>query len=370
MLRSRYATRSVVRSFTPKFADRLVILATVSLLLPPVSRECHAGVIFNTVSLASLAGGSRWDAAPRTMSVGGGNSVERSLSGGLRYSLQGGSYEAYRNQFTWSGGTPPAVADFQAAIQKAFNAWTVADPVTGLTTSLQFTPDLGTPVSTMTTASGVRLGAEIDLFAATSASSWTVGDNGTRAEAFFNAVSVSGLTLTSGTTNYAGSAISGADITFNNNPGAVYTLDIFQTILTHEIGHAIGLGDVDFPSGNSIWIDDNYDPSTSATALATLTNSWALLVNPLNPANSPELEIYNPANGDPGVDTEGVDILMESHIPSSLFGLDFPLQNDDFGMRQFLYPSLAPIPEPATTGLFAAAVTTSWFGYRRARRTS
>ena len=31
------------------------------------------------------------------------------------------------------------------------------------------------------------------------------------------------------------------------------------------------------------FIDDNYDGSTSATALATLTNSWALLVNPFNP---------------------------------------------------------------------------------------
>lgn len=309
-----------------------------------------AGDIFNTTT-GTLIGGSRWDAAPRT--IGG---LERSLDGGLRYSLQGGSYQAYRDQFTWNGA-PPSVAAFQTAVQKAFNAWTVHDPVSGLTTAVRFTPDLGTPVSTAI-VSGVRQGAEIDLLVATSASTWGVGNSGTRAETFFNSVSVAGnLTLTSGTTNYTGFAITGADVTFNNNPQAVYTLSTFQTILTHEIGHAIGLGDVDFP-GSATWIDDNYDPTSSATALATLTNSWTHLVNPLNPANSPGLHVVSPppANGDPGVDTPGVDILMESNIPSALFGIDNPLQNDDFGTRQFLYPSTTPIPEP--TGLIAIGALT------------
>jgi hypothetical protein len=320
-----------------------------------------AGVIFNTTA-GSLAGGSRWDAAPRT--VGG---VERSLDGGLRYSLQGGSYESYRDRFTWNGGTPPPVASFQQAVEKAFAAWTVPDPVSGLTTALRFAPDLGTPVNTAV-VSGVRQGAEIDLFAATSGSTWGVGDPGTRAEAFFNSVSVPGnLTLTSGTTNYSGLAITGADITFNSNPQAVYTLSTFQTILTHEIGHALGLGDVDFPPGNSVWIDDDFDGSSSATALATLTNSWTHLVNPIDPANSDGLRVVSPppANGSPGVDTPGVDILMESSIPGSLFGLDFPLQNDDFGTRQFLYPSTTPVPEPSVA--LAAAAGAVWLLRRRRR---
>jgi hypothetical protein len=35
----------------------------------------------------------------------------------------------------------------------------------------------------------------------------------------------------------------------------------------------------------------------------------------------------------------GVDILMETSIPRVLRGNQMPLQNDDFGGRQFLYPS-------------------------------
>ena len=319
-----------------------------------------AGIIFNAVA-GTLQGGSRWDAGPRI--IGG---EERSLNGGLRYSLQGGSFQAYRDQFTWSGAAP-SVASFQTAVEKAFAAWTVPDPVSGLTTAVGFTPDLGTPVSTAVVGF-VRQGAEIDLFASTSGSSWSVGGGGTQAEAFFNSVSVPGnLTLTSGTTNYGGFAITGADITFNNNPQAVYTLSTFQTILTHEIGHALGLGDVDFPSGSTIWIDDNYDPTSSATALATLTNSWTHLVNPLNPGLSPGLRVVNPppANGNPGVDTPGVNILMESAIPGALFGQDFPLQNDDFGTRQFLYPSTTPVPEPAGVLLIGPAARAA---VRRARR--
>lgn len=320
---------------------------------------CPAGVIFGTSG--SLAGGFRWDAAPRTL---GGQ--ERSLAGGLRYSLQGGSYQSYRDQFTWSGA-PPTVTAFQGAIDKAFNAWTQHDPVSGLTTAVRFTADLSTPTSTAIVG-GVRMGAEIDLLAATSGSSWGFGDNGLRAEAFFNAVG-SGVTLTSGTTNYPGSPISGADITFNNNAGAVYTLAAFQTILTHEIGHALGLGDVDFP-GSAAWIDDNYDGSSSAAALSTLTNSWTHLVNPLNPANSPGLRVVTPppANGDPGVDTPGVDILMESNIPSALFGLDNPLRNDDYGTRQFLYPSTTPIPEPGSLVLVASLTAVGALGFRRRGR--
>jgi hypothetical protein len=76
------------------------------------------------------------------------------------------------------------------------------------------------------------------------------------------------LKLTSGTTNYPGFAISGADITFNINPQAQYTLTSFRTILTHEIGHALGLADVDVTSGPAgTFIDDNYLGTTSQTAL-------------------------------------------------------------------------------------------------------
>ena len=296
----------------------------------------NAAVIFGN---SGLSGGYRWDAAARTI-----NGNERSLNGGLRYSVQGGSYEAFRDSFNWL--IVPSVSEFQAAVEAAFKAWTVIDPVTGLGTDLSFAADLGTSV-VGTGFGGVNTnGAEIDLLVSNDANSWNVGDPGMRAEAYFNA-EFGDVTLTSGTTGYSGGgAISGADITFNNNSQALYTLGWFQLILTHEIGHALGLGDVDFNPG--VFIDDNYDGSTSATALATLTNSWAELVNPLNPAASP-LSLFNVPNGDPGVDTFGVNILMESAIPGALLGDLIPLKNDDFGGRQFLYPVVKPssVPEPS-----------------------
>ena len=93
-----------------------------------------------------------------------------------------------------------------------------------------------------------------------------------------------------------------------------------------------------------MFIDDNYDGTTSATALATLTNSWALRVNPHDPAASP-LALYAVADADPGIRTPGVNLLMESKglgisNPGNPVTNLVPLTNDEFATRQFLYPSL------------------------------
>src|SRR5262245_48669469 len=83
----------------------LTLIAVFSIIDP-----ARAGVAFNYSSPGSIGGGSRWDAAPRTINISGTN-FERSLDGGLRYSLQGGSFQAYRDLFTWN--VVPSVPNFQ-----------------------------------------------------------------------------------------------------------------------------------------------------------------------------------------------------------------------------------------------------------------
>ena len=344
-------------------AARTLTVVALFGLLSFGGATAEAGGIFGNTG---LNGGFRWDADPRV--IGG---FERSLDGGLRYSMQGRTFEGYRDLFTWV--STPTVADFQQAIEDAFAAWMSVDPVTGLTTALSFVNDPGTAAVGTSTGGGINTaGAEIDLLAAIDANTWNPGDSGTRGESFFNAVG-GPLTLTSGTAGYNAGAISGADITINNNPGAQYTLEFFRRLLTHEIGHALGFADVDVqsgPSGN--FIDDNYDATSSATALATLTNSWALLVNPLNPSASVGLSLYTVANGNPGIDTPGVDILMESQGLGIAIGNPVtnlvPLTNDDYGIRQFLYPSLTSVPEPLTLVLLGIGVAGRHLSRRRQQR--
>jgi hypothetical protein len=308
-----------------------MLLIALLIAAGPVAR---AGVIFGA---NGLAGGFRWDAAPRTIS-----GRERSLDGGLRFSVSGGSYQAFRDSFSWN--VLPSVASFQQAVEDAFSAWAAVDPATGLTSDLRFVADFSTPVVGVAGFGGVNIaGAEIDIIAK------NAGDGGTRGFTNFSAL-FANVKLTSGALNYPGGGpISGADISLNNNPAAVYSLNFFRRLLTHEIGHAIGLGDVEGDINPNRFIDDNYDGSTSLTARTTLNNSWALLVNAQNPAASP-LGVYNVPAGNPGVGAAGVDILMESRGLGIAAGNPvtnlIPLRNDDFGMRQFLYPSLVRVPEP------------------------
>jgi hypothetical protein len=334
---------------------RLLVLAGCSLLLA-WSSPAHAFRIHDAADPLSASAPVylRWDAAPREV-LG----EERSLDGGLRYSLEGGSYEAFRDQLVWN--TLPTGAELRSAVHAAFAAWTVTDPATGLGTSLSFVEDLATEVWDNTgdlnnfgTFVGANFGAEIDLIVET-----THRDPGYLASVIFSVElpSFHDITLTSGTTDYAGLAITGADI--HINPIYSWGLEDFQLVLTHEIGHALGFADAEvFPGAQGLftpWFDDDFDGTDSATALATLTNSFALEIDPFDPDGTPLVQVPSDLNTDPGLDTFGVDILMESEIPFGLALADPVLQNDDFAGRQFLYP----VPEPGLAlllGLAAAAL--------------
>lgn len=55
----------------------------------------------------------------------------------------------------------------------------------------------------------------------------------------------------------------------------------------------ITLADQHFTANDSRFYDDNYDGSSPATALATLTNSFAHLIDPFDPDNSSALGLYD-----------------------------------------------------------------------------
>lgn len=297
----------------------------------------------------------RWDAAARNNFSSG---LERSLVGGLRYSAEGGSLSNWYSEFSFSDGT--TATDFTDLVNAAFSAWTVPDPVSGLTTDLSFVADFGTTV----TLDNPATGAEIDLFASDLGDTTQSG----HARAWVEIWGGDVVTLTSGTVGHGREVIVGSQIEMNNNAGTLWTAVSFQRVLTHEIGHTLGLGDVDIDQDTfdsnpfnddglvSGWYDDNYDGTNAGTQIATLSNSFAGMINPLNPEVTAGLTRYTIA--EPVFDVGGgnePNILMESNVDAIM-----ALGNDDFAGRQFLYPSLVVIPEPSvaiflmTAGLLLA----------------
>lgn len=293
---------------------------------------------------------ARWDAAPRTVAE-----EERSLAGGLRYSIGGGSYEAFRDGIRWIPEQPSA-EEIRETIRRAFDHWTIDDPVTGLPAGFFFVEDLQTEAVDdpgellgQGDSFGLNRGAEIDLFVETPHAGSEYGasvvlslDPGSRE-----------LTLTSGTAGYPGLAIAGVDIRIN--PRYSWTLAGFELLLTHEIGHALGLTDVDSRASiegrDSPFLDDDYEASTSERARATLTNPFADRIDPLDPDASELKAWHGSLKTDPGLDTPGVELLMESEGILDLLDTQRAgkpiLQADELAARQFLYPV---VPSPTSSG--------------------
>ena len=317
-----HGTKSTTRS---RHRIRHAVTAGLVILLASAvmeNRNALAFIVFDNTSDGRGIG--RWNAAPHFV-----DGVERSLDGGIRYSVTGGSWEAFHSAFSWAG-TPPTVEEFQHTFEHALAVWEEVDPATGLGTDLRFVPDFDTPV-----ASGWDLpsflmlnpGAEIDLMA-------TNHDLRVR-WSIFGDPDADSVTLTSGVENYPATVGAGGDIEFSTNH--VWTIEQIQNDLAHMVPFTLGILPADgAPRDNSSeYYDDNYDNTSSETAHATLTNSFADLINPMDPDNSPGLSLYDVA-GDPGVETPGVDLLTEEtpEAPAP----DLRLTNDEFAARQFLYP--------------------------------
>ena len=345
----------------PRLTTRLhltpALRTACAVALLTLANAANAGVVFGLPATGLQGAVDRWDAAPRTIA---GN--ERSLDGGLRYAVSGGSLDAFRDQFTWN--VLPSSSAFTAAVKNAFNAWTVVDPVSGFGTALSFVYDPSVAVAGLVGGGGANInGAEIDLIATTDAHFWNPGNSNPQGETWFRAVDAT-TTLTSGVANYSFSrAIAGADLYLNSNQAAVYTLALFQRLLTHEIGHAIGLGDVEGSINDGLFIDDNFNAADPA---GTLNNSWAALVDPRDPSRSAGLSRYSIGNASKAA---GVNLLMESQglgiSTANPVTNPQPLTNDEFSTRQFLYPSLTPVPEPSTARLGMVGIGFLLFALRR-----
>ena len=345
MRRSRLGDRRAPRNSLPistPWACKWSGLVRIFLCLATLSCCSKESLAFRVFTGAELFGTgiSRWDAAPHFV-----DGEERSLAGGLRYSLEGGSYEAFRDMIHWE--ETPSVQEFQSAVEQAFNDWMAVDPGSGLGTDLQFVPDFDTPVfleplpPTFDDLFQLNRGAEIDLFVDSRVNkdlqiAGHVDPNTTT------------LTLTSGVENYPGGSFSGWDIVFSEH--SVYAnADSFKTLLGFGIGITIGLADADTNSADlpliSQFYDDNFDATSDATALETLTNSFAHLIDPNDPDNSPGLMLFEPCIGPsgcisrPGLDSPGVTINQEASPGELRLGP----QNDDYAGRQFLYPFVSEL---------------------------
>src|SRR5688572_1591801 len=94
------------------------------------------GFNYNTghdIPPVGLNGGLRWDAATRIV-----DGLDRSLVGGISWNVQGGSFAAYKSQFTWGGAGTPSDAQLQAVIEQAFSYWQAIDPNSQLSVTAPF----------------------------------------------------------------------------------------------------------------------------------------------------------------------------------------------------------------------------------------
>jgi len=252
----------------------------------------------------------------------------RGLGGGLEYAVAQDFYDRILPSFV-DGSTRDQVYQ---AIRRSFDKWASGSPLSFV--------DISARIPAIRDAASPGSGTEIDIFAVSGNSIDFVGNplSGNTVQQFTSAdpMGTNGRTL-------SGWTITSADILINydrqyyldpNNPqvqqlqGQGQFLVHFESLILHEIGHAIGLEHPD------VWWTRNFDTDSNAN-------------------NSMNINCNNPTQGlsvQTNFNRNAVMTAENSHT------VRLNLTGDDIGGRNFLYPSCSggggsspppPPPPPA-----------------------
>lgn len=302
-------------------------LSAVTLVVAPVVQgfTLDRGLTNNTPGDPSddLAGAARWSNVPGSLL----NDGVRGLGGGIEYSIDDSICDELLPRFV--DDPSPSCADLHAAVQSAFSRWAGPHPILAFTDVTGFIrPELPPPGSPQP---WVGYGAEIDLLATNPlrypairgfgayTSFWYLN----RAPMGTNGFRLTGVSMTS------------ADIVFST--AVCYHVDPeltgrgcnhFESLVLHEIGHALGLDHPNQRAGNNF--DDDEDPSNEMSINCRDPRQGLLLSS-----NIDATAVMNSSMGHPEPVHHG-------------------LSNDDVGARNFIFPVCADGGDSDATGEPAA----------------